>query len=216
MQIREIPAAGTHIVGNVGLLRRAEQRNGGVGLRRQHVDEGVGVAVQRDGRRGLEILAVDGAEDPHVVAPAGGGRHDAVVRVDHLHELADLERRRPAPLHLLLHAHLLAPEVPELVLDAVLLDLDELQCALERLEAAVQVVFVAFGGRGGCGGGGGRVGRRRRHREGRGGRGRGDGGCRHRGAEAARVMVALFCIPLPATPQVTRRRDRRRWKQRIS
>ena len=94
--------AGTHTVGDVGLLRRAEQRNAGVGLGRQHVDERVGVAVQRDGRRGLEQLASDGAEDPHVEAAAGGGRrHDAVVGVDHLHELADLERRRPALLHLL-------------------------------------------------------------------------------------------------------------------
>ena len=174
--MREIPAAGTHIVGDVGLLRRAEQRNAGIGLGWQHVDERVGVAVERDGRRGLELLAVDGAEDPHVVGAAAGGPHDAVVGVDHLHELADLERRRAAALDLLLHVQLLAPEVPELVLDAVLLDLDELQGALERLEAAVQVVVVALGG-----GGGGRVGRRGRHLEGRGRRGRGDGDGRHLG-----------------------------------
>ena len=145
--------------------------------------------MQRDGRRGLEQLAADGAEDPHVEAAAGGGRrHDAVVGVDHLHELADLERRRPAPLHLLGPAELLAPEVPELVLDVVLLDLQELVVAPERLVVTVEVAVVALGGRRG-GGEGRRVRRRGRHREGRGGRGRGHGGCRHR-TRMRRVRVS--------------------------
>ena len=60
--------------------------------------------MQRDGRRGLEQLAVDGAEDPDVVVAARGGAHDAVVAVDHLHELADDERHGLDPLDLLLRA----------------------------------------------------------------------------------------------------------------
>lgn len=40
------------------LLVRSEERNGAVRLRRQHVDQRVGVLVKRDRRRRLEQLAI--------------------------------------------------------------------------------------------------------------------------------------------------------------
>jgi len=104
------------------------------------------VAVERDGCGGLEKLAVDGAEDSDVVVGSGGGSNDAIVLVDHFHELADDERHRLDPLDLLLRAEELALEILLLVLDVLFLDVDELKLALQGLEAAVEVVLV--GGRG--------------------------------------------------------------------
>lgn len=116
------------------------------------------MSVQRHGRRGLQLLPIDRAQNPHVVIGARGGADDAVVGIDHLHELADDEGDGLDPLDLLLGAEELALEVLVLVLDVLLLDLDELELALEGFEAAVEVVVVG----GGVGGG-------RRVREGKGG-----------------------------------------------
>ena len=49
------------------------------------------MAVKRHGGRRLQVLSVDGAENPNVVIGPGGGPDDAVVLIDHLHELADHE-----------------------------------------------------------------------------------------------------------------------------
>lgn len=136
----------TDIISDVRLLGLAEERDAGVGLRRKNVDERVGVAVECDGGGGLEKLAVDGTEDPDVVVGSGGGSDDAVVLVNHLHELANDERHRLYPLHLLLRSEQLALEILLLILHVLLLDVDELQLALEGFQAAVEVVLV--GGRG--------------------------------------------------------------------
>ena len=97
-------------------------------------------------------LTVDGAEDPNVVVATGGGADDAVVVVDHLHELTDDERHGLDPLHLLLRTQQLALEVLLLVLHVLILDLNELHEALQRLEAAVEVVVLLGGNRGKGGG----------------------------------------------------------------
>ncbi|GER28139.1 oxidoreductase family [Striga asiatica] len=94
---------------NIGLLRLAEERDAGVGLRRENINKGVRVTVKRNGGGGLEELAVDCAQDPNIK---------------------------------------LAPEVLQLVLNVLLLYLDELELALQRFEAGVEIVF---GVRGGCG-----------------------------------------------------------------
>ena len=136
----------TDIISDVRLLGLAEERDAGVGLRWKNVDEGVGVAVERDGSGGLEKLAVDGAEDSDVVVGSCGGSNDAVVLVNHLHELANDERHRLDPLHLLLRSEQLALEILLLILHVLLLDVDELQLALEGFQAAVEVVLVGGGG----------------------------------------------------------------------
>lgn len=79
----------TDIISDVGLLGLAEERNTGISLRWEDVDERVGVTVKRNGGRGFEQLAVDRAEDPYVVVGSGCGSDDAVVLVHHLHELAN-------------------------------------------------------------------------------------------------------------------------------
>ena len=110
-----------HLVRDVGLLVVAEQRDRRVRLGRQHVDERVAVAVQRDRRARLEQLAVERAQDAHVVVGARRGADDAGVGVHHLEELADHERHRLYPLDLLLRPQQLALEVLLLLLDVLLL-----------------------------------------------------------------------------------------------
>ena len=83
--------------------------------------------MERDGSRRLEQFAVDSAEDSDVVVGSCGGSNDAVVLVDHLHELAYDERHRLDPLHLLHRAEELAPEILQFVLHILLLDVDELE-----------------------------------------------------------------------------------------
>jgi hypothetical protein len=46
-------------IGNIRLLMIAKHRDRGVGLWRQNIHKGVGVAVKRDGGGGLELLAVE-------------------------------------------------------------------------------------------------------------------------------------------------------------
>lgn len=127
------------LVADVGALRHLHHLDARVGLWREHVHDGVRVAVQRDGRVGLEALAIESAEDAHVVVGAGRGADDAVVGVHHLEELADHERHRLDALDLLLGTDELPLQVLHLVLDVALLDVQELQVALQRLELAVQV-----------------------------------------------------------------------------
>lgn len=112
--------------------------------------------MQRHRSAGLQQLPIDRAEDPNVVIRSGRRSDDAVVLIDHLHELADDEGHRLYPLDLFLSPEELALEVLELVLDVLLLDVDELDLALERFEEGVEVVL------GGDGGGAGRRKRRRR------------------------------------------------------
>lgn len=56
---------------NVGLLVGAEHGNRGIGLRREDVDQGIGVAVQGDRRGRLELLTVEGREDTDDVVGTG-------------------------------------------------------------------------------------------------------------------------------------------------
>jgi hypothetical protein len=71
-----------------------DDRDGRVGLGREHVDERVRVAVERDRGGGAEELAVERREDAHVVVGARRRADDAGRVVDHLEELADHERDR--------------------------------------------------------------------------------------------------------------------------
>ena len=80
--------AGANLVSDIWPLGLREQRDGGVGLWRENVHEGVGVAVQRNGGTGLEQLAVEGGQDAHIVIGSRGGANDARVGVHHLQELA--------------------------------------------------------------------------------------------------------------------------------
>mmetsp|Transcript_20563 Transcript_20563/g.48703 ORF Transcript_20563/g.48703 Transcript_20563/m.48703 type:complete len:342 (+) Transcript_20563:380-1405(+) len=126
-------------VAHVGPLRGAHQRDGRVGLRREHVDDRIRVPVERHGRAALQQLAVDGRQHPHVVVGAGSGADDAVVVVDDLEELADDKRDRLDALHLLLCAHVLTLQVVDLVFDVLLLDLEKLEDLLQRLHLGVHV-----------------------------------------------------------------------------
>ena len=132
-------ARGAHRVGHVGLLGGGHERDGGVRLRRQHVHQRVGVPVQRHTCAWLEQLAVQRAQDAHVVVAAGGAAHDPGVGVHHLQELADDQRHRLNTLYLLLRAQQLALQVLLLVLDVLLLDVQELDVALQQLQAREQV-----------------------------------------------------------------------------
>ena len=77
--------------------------------------------MQGDGGAGLQQLAVEGGQDPHIVVGACGGSHNTRVAVHHLQELANDQRHRLDPLHLLLCAQELALEAPLLLLDVLLL-----------------------------------------------------------------------------------------------
>ncbi|CAL9179525.1 unnamed protein product, partial [Musa hybrid cultivar] len=70
-----------NLVYTEGLLRLAEEGDAAACLGRENVDKGIGVAVEGDGGRGFEELAVVGAEDPDVVVGAGGGSDGGVVLV---------------------------------------------------------------------------------------------------------------------------------------
>lgn len=138
----ETKSSEDYVIGDVRLLGLAEKRNTGVGLGRQNVDEGVGVAVQGDGGGGLEMLSINSTENPDVVIGSRGGPDDAVVLIHHLHELTDHQRHRLDPLHLLLGAEELPLQILLLVFHVLLLDVDELQLALQGFQAAVEVVLV--------------------------------------------------------------------------
>jgi hypothetical protein len=114
-------AGAAHLVRDVRPLVVRQQRDARVGLRRQHVHQRVGVPVQRHRRRRLQQLPVERAEDADVVVGAGGGAHDARVRVYHLQELADDQRHRLDALDLLLGAQQLTLQVLLLLLDVLLL-----------------------------------------------------------------------------------------------
>lgn len=134
-------ANNTYIIGDIRLLRLAEERDARIGFRGQHIDQGVGVTVQRNRGGRLQKLAIDCAENTDVVIGAGGGTDDAVVLVDHLHELADDEGNGLDPLNLLLGTEELALQVLLFVLHVLLLDVDELQLPIQGLEAAVEIVL---------------------------------------------------------------------------
>mmetsp|Transcript_6056 Transcript_6056/g.18332 ORF Transcript_6056/g.18332 Transcript_6056/m.18332 type:complete len:476 (-) Transcript_6056:96-1523(-) len=127
-------------VRHVRLLGVRQQRDGGVCLGREDVDECVRVAVERHRGRGLEKLPVDRGQDAHVVVGPRRGAHDRGVLVDHLQELPDHEGDGLDALHLLLGAHQLPPQALGLLLDVVLLDLQELELLLQRLQGRVQVL----------------------------------------------------------------------------
>lgn len=136
----------TDIISDVRLLRLTKERNARISLRRENINESIRVTVERDGGRRFEKLSIDCAENSDIVIGSGGGSDDAVVLIDHLHELANNERHRLDPLHFFLRAKKLALEILLLVLDVLFLDVDEFELALERFEAAVEVVFIGGGG----------------------------------------------------------------------
>ncbi|URE45637.1 hypothetical protein MUK42_15202 [Musa troglodytarum] len=70
-----------NLVYTEALLRLDEEGDAAVGLGRENVDKGIAVAVQGDGGRGFEELAVGGAEDPDVVVRSGGASDGGVVLV---------------------------------------------------------------------------------------------------------------------------------------
>jgi hypothetical protein len=61
---------------DVGLLVGAQHGNGGVGLGRENVNEGIGVSVEGDRGGGLELLAIEGRENPDDVIRASAGLND--------------------------------------------------------------------------------------------------------------------------------------------
>lgn len=115
--------------------------------------------MQRDRGRGLKKLPINCTQNPDIVIRSRGRADDAVVGIDHLHELADDEGDRLDPFHLFLGSEELALEILLLIFDVLFLDLDELELALERFEVYVEVVGGGWGGGGGdgvsgrCGGG---------------------------------------------------------------
>ena len=59
-----------------------QHRNGAVCLRGQHVHECIGVLVQRNRRRRLQQLAIEGGEDAHVViGPSGRADDSGVLKI---------------------------------------------------------------------------------------------------------------------------------------
>ena len=133
------------LVGDVGLF--GHELDGRVGFRGEDVDDGMRVAMQGDGGVGLEQLPVQGGQDAHVVVGPGRRRHDAVVGVDHLVELADDQRDGLDAGDLLLGPEQLPLQMAHLVLEVFLLQLDELQLRLKGLHVAVQVGLCLFDGR---------------------------------------------------------------------
>ena len=131
-------------VRHVGLLIGPQHGDGGVGLGREDVDEGVGVFVQRDRRRRLQQLAVQRAQDADVVIRSGGGAHDARVLVDGLEELSDDEGDALDALDFLLGVEKLLFEVSLLVFDVFLLNLEEFELLLEPFVARVKIVEVGI------------------------------------------------------------------------
>ncbi|CAL9770746.1 unnamed protein product [Musa acuminata subsp. burmannicoides] len=128
-----------NLVYTEGLLRLAEEGDAAACLGRENVDKGIGMAVEGDGGRGFEELAVGGAEDPDVVVGAGGGSDGGVVLVyQRRGARTGSASSPPGALQILL-----------LVLHVLILDLDELQLALQGLQAPVEVVVVAMERRGG-------------------------------------------------------------------
>jgi hypothetical protein len=102
------------------------------------------VTVQRNGRRRLEQLAVDGAQDPHNVVAPRRAAHNCRVLINRFQELADDEGDALDALDLFLGAEELAFEVARLVLDVVFLKGEELEVGFELGELEKKV-FV--GGR---------------------------------------------------------------------
>lgn len=64
-------------VRHVGLLVGTQHSDGGIGLRREDIDEGVGMAVEGDRGRRLELLAVERREDADNVVGSGAGLDNA-------------------------------------------------------------------------------------------------------------------------------------------
>lgn len=95
------------------------------------------MSVESDGRGRLKQLTVNGAKNPNIVIRSSGRANDAIVLIDHLHELADDEWNRLDPLDLLLGAKELTLEVLMLILNILFLDVDELELSLEGLQATI-------------------------------------------------------------------------------
>ena len=128
---------------DVRLLIGAQHGDGGIGFRWQHVDQRVGVLVQRHRRRRLEQLSIQSGQNADVVIGAGSGTHDTRVLVHGFQKLADDQRDALNPLDFLLRVEIFFLQVLLLVLDIILLDLQELQLLLQTLVFRVEI--VAFG-----------------------------------------------------------------------
>mmetsp|Transcript_34533 Transcript_34533/g.61616 ORF Transcript_34533/g.61616 Transcript_34533/m.61616 type:complete len:226 (-) Transcript_34533:67-744(-) len=123
-------------------LGLAEQRDARVCLRRQNVHQRIGMAMQCHRCRWLQQLPVECAQDANIVIGACGGGHDAVVGIHHFQKLSNHKRHALNALNLLLSAQQLPLQVPLLLFDVLLLDLEELQLPLQSLEPCVQVLLL--------------------------------------------------------------------------
>ena len=92
----------TYVIGNIRLFGLAEKRDARVGLRRQDINESIGMAVESNRSGGLQKLPINRAENPDIVIRTSSGSHNTIVLIDHLHELADDEGHGLNPLDLLL------------------------------------------------------------------------------------------------------------------
>ena len=110
-----------HLVGDIWPLRLGEERDGGVGLGRQNIYKGIGVAVQRNGRARLQQFPIERWEDADIVVWARGGSYNARVGVDHLQKLPNDQWNWLDALHFLLRTQQLTLEAALLLFDVFLL-----------------------------------------------------------------------------------------------